>query len=222
MSVIATSVFWTRSSSAFSMSSFACSCLAGPAVFNLAKKIYISVNGVGIYTTFLRLFGRVEFESAGTNGLTGLHGDVDRGRQRRLPREEVLPLDRIVLLDARASDGLPNASIQTEGPPELIFVAPWRIVQHRGSTGGSTTERMGQRLVLRRHGGDGVRRREVRALEIGGCKIRDPATDVGGQLGNRLLNLGGVVVRLGLVCLGDPVCGPGQICTTRARCCNLT
>ena len=35
MSVIATSVFCTRSSSAFSTSKRACSCLEGPAVFNL-------------------------------------------------------------------------------------------------------------------------------------------------------------------------------------------
>jgi hypothetical protein len=154
----------------------------------------------------LRLFGRIEFESAGTNGLTGLHGDGDRGRQRRLPREEVLPLDRIVLLDARASDGLPDASIQAERPSELILIAPWGIVQHRGSVGGSTAERMGERLVLRSHGGDGVRRREVRALEVGGCKVGDAVADGGGELGDGLLNLGGVVVGLGLVRLGDPGC----------------
>lgn len=35
MRVMATSVFWTRSSSAFSMSSLACSCFVGSVVFNL-------------------------------------------------------------------------------------------------------------------------------------------------------------------------------------------
>ena len=197
------------------MSSFACSCLAGPAVFKLAKKIRFSRSN-GDVRDVLRLFGRIEFESAGTNGLTGLHGDVDRGRQGRLPWEEVLPLDCIVLLDARAGDGLPNASIQTERPPELIVIAPRRGVQHRGGIGGSTAERMGERLVLRSHGGDGVRRGKVGALEVGGCEIRDAVTDGGRQLGNRLLNLGGVVVGLGLVRLGDPGSNvrKGYMCTS--------
>ena len=151
------------------------------------------------------MFGRVQFESASTNGLTGLHGDVDRGRQRRLPRVEVLPLDPIVLLDTCARDGLPSVSIQAERPAKFIIITAWCLVQHRSSIGSSTTERMGERLVLRSHGGNRVRRGNVRTLEVGGCEIRDAMSDGGGQLGNRLLNLGRVVVGLGLVRPGDPV-----------------
>lgn len=78
------------------------------------------------------------------------------------------------------------------------------MVQHRGGIGSGTTECMGEGLVLRSNGGDGVGCRDVGPLEVGGCKIRNAVTDGGGEFGNRLLNLGGVVIRLGVVCLGDP------------------
>lgn len=168
-----------------------------------------SVNPSKGLHNILRLLGRVEFESASTNGLTGLHGNVDRGRQRRLPWVEVLPPDPIVLLDARARDGLPSASIRAECHPKLIISTARRAMQHRGSIGSSATERMGERLVLRSHGGDRVRCGDVCALEIGRCEIGDAVSDGGGQLGDRLLNLGRVVVGLGLVRPGDPVGGGG-------------
>lgn len=167
----------------------------------------------------LRLFGRIELKSAGTNGLTGLHGNVDRCRQRRLPRVEVLHLDRIVMFDTCASNDIPSASIQAERPSELIIISLWRFAQHRSSIGGSTTECMRECLVLRSHRGNGVRRGDICALEIVGSEIRDASSNGGGQLGNRLLNLSWVVIRLGLVCLGDPGGELGQI---RRICASLT
>lgn len=90
----------------------------------------------------LRLFGCIKFESASPHGLTGLHGDIDRGRQCRLPRLQIVPLNRIVLFDARGSDGLPCTRIQAKRPPELIVVASWRGLEHRGRVRRGTTERM--------------------------------------------------------------------------------
>ena len=155
----------------------------------------------------LRLLGRVELEPARTHGLTGPHGDADRGRQRRLPRLQILAVDRIVLLDARLGDGLPSTRIRTERPAEFVVVATRSVVQHRGGVGRGTAERVWERLVLRFDGGDGVRRGEVRPLEVGRCEIRDTVSDGGGQFSDRLLDLVGVVVGLGLVRLGDPVRG---------------
>lgn len=98
------------------------------------------------------------------------------------------------MLETRVSNGIPSTGIHAERPPELIIISPWRSVQRPSSIGSSTTKCMGERLVLRSHGGNRVRRRNVRALEIGGGEIRDAMSDGGGELSNRLLNLGRVVV----------------------------
>ena len=58
--------------------------------------------------------------------------------------------------------------------------------------------------MLGRGGGDGVRGGEGGAFEIGGGEVGDAVADGGAELGEGLLDLGGVVVCLGLVDLGDP------------------
>ena len=47
-------------------------------------------------------------------------------------------------------------------------------------------------------------RGQVRALEVGGGEVGDAVADGGTELGDGLLDLRGVVVRLGLVDTGDP------------------
>ena len=132
---------------------------------------------------------------------------------------EVLPPDRFILVDARVRDGLPSPCIQAERPSELIILAPWCIVQHRRRIRRRTAERVRERLVLCGDGRNGVRGGDVGPLEVGRCKVGDAVSDGGGQLGDRFLNLGRVVVGLGLVRLGDPVGVRGSgICGCASRC----
>ena len=58
--------------------------------------------------------------------------------------------------------------------------------------------------MLRRGSLDGCRRGQVRALEVGGGEVGDTVPDGRAELCDRLLDLGGIVVGLGLVDTGDP------------------
>ena len=74
ISWIATSVFWTKSSSAFSTSILAPSCFAGPADFKLLIDRLVGQDDPEDLKD-ARLFRGIEFKSRGADGLAGLDRD---------------------------------------------------------------------------------------------------------------------------------------------------
>ena len=133
-----------------------------------------------------------------------LHGNGDAGGERRLPREEVTVLNCLVLFDARVGDLLPGAGVRLECLAELVVRGAGGCLHRHGRGGGLARNRMRERLVLRRGGGDRIRSGECGALEVGGGEVGDSVSDRSAELGEGLLDLGGIVIGLGFVDLRNP------------------
>lgn len=150
----------------------------------------------------------VELEPADSDSLPGLYCDGDGGVQRRLPRVEEVLLNGGVLVEARGRDLVPAARVEAEGLAEFVGVT-YSGARGRGdgisSRVRSAGERVREGLVLRGRrsgrGGDG----QVGAFEVGGGEGGDVVPDRGGELGDGLLDLDGVVVGLAFVDFGYPV-----------------
>lgn len=141
----------------------------------------------------------IEFKPADTDSLACLHSDRDAGRERRLPRKEESVPDVDVLLDARVGDLLPCSRVRMEGLAELVVASPGGRAYGSGGIRRSASDGMRQRLMLRGGGRDGRGCREVGALEVCGGEVGDALADGGPELGDGLLDLGRVVIRLRLV-----------------------
>ncbi len=123
--------------------------------------------------------------------------------------QEVLP-DRAVLLQSCARDLVPPARIELQRPGQTIGVPA------RGggdaARGGvrRARERVREGLVLRRRrGGGGGGRGQGGALQPRGGERGEVVPDRGGDLREGFLDLGRVVVRLGLVDFGYSADGEG-------------
>jgi hypothetical protein len=151
----------------------------------------------------LRLFGRVELEAAGAHGLAGLHGKIDGLVERLLPRVGKGADDSLVVRDAGLRDLVPCAGVLSKRAAEAVFGARGALHNLR-CLRRSAAERVREGLVLRARRRRRRRRGQVRTLEVCGGKVGDAGADGGTELGDRLLYLGGVVVRLVLVYPADP------------------
>lgn len=147
----------------------------------------------------LHLLRGVELEPAPTDCLAGLHRDGDARREGGLPGLQELRADRVVLLHPRVGDLLPCARVRAEGGAELVLAADGaRLESLRGGRRGAA-DRVREGLVL----GGGRRRGRGRgrgpALEVLGGEVGEPLADGRAELGDGLLDLRRVVVRLALV-----------------------
>lgn len=153
----------------------------------------------------VRLLRSIELQPAHAYRLARFHGDRDRGRECDLPGGEELYLDIPILLDACIGNLLPCGGVAGERLPELVCLGVGRRLESCCRLGRGAPDRVRECLVLmgrrRRRGGGG----QIRALQVSSGKVSDALPDSRAQLRDRLLDCGGVVIRLGLVDLRDPM-----------------
>ena len=156
-----------------------------------------------------RLLRSIELQPANPNGLASLHSDLDRSRQRRLPRLQISLLNSLILVHPSVRNLLPGASILLHRLGELVAVLVRRArFQNRSSLRRGTSQSMRQRLVLvlGRRGRCG--RGEVGAFEVCCGESGDVVSDGRSKLRDGFLDLGGIVVGFCVVDLGDPAQRP--------------
>jgi len=162
---MATSVFWTRSSSAFSTSRRTCSCLAALALLSLSP-IRLRWPFYNWIIEDVRLLGRVELQPAHPDGLPRFHRITNWSIQGRLPRMQEVFSNGCILVQSRTCNLLPCSGIVCERPvqPRRLFSCP---TSGCSCHVGGPYERMWKCLVLGNRGccgGRGHRNGEVGSL----------------------------------------------------------
>lgn len=107
------------------------------------------------------------------------------------------------MLKSSRSDLLPGRTVCSERRCKLVILGRCGEVSDRGQR--SPVEGVGESLVLDwlwLHRG---RSGEVGSLEIGGREVCNSRTDIGGEINDRFLDLGGVVVGFELINPCDPI-----------------
>lgn len=107
------------------------------------------------------------------------------------------------MLKPSRSDPLPGSSICGESRRKLVILGGCGKFSDGGQR--SPIECVGKSLVLDRfwlHGSGGG---EVGSLEVGGCEVCDSRSNDGGEINDRFLDLGRVVVGFKLVNPCNPI-----------------
>lgn len=117
---MATSVFCTRSSSAFSTSRRACSCLAGPAFLSLESILMTCYSRKDREKIRLRLLRRVQLQPTNPDRLPSLHSHCNASIERCLPGVQKVLLDSRILVQSGSSHLLPPARVEPEGLAQFV------------------------------------------------------------------------------------------------------